>query len=278
MPRPAPPTGLTALRAVMAASTTGALAGRRLLALVALLGVPLLIQVGVLIWGDGRGSGFANFVWNLDATYLRIILPLALIFLGTAAFGDEWEGGTANYVVGVPVPRGLLALGRWLASALRALVLVLPALVVLYLLCLLPHEGAPAHYLAVLLQVLLGVTLAVLGYTAVFVFLGLWLRRSIMTAFAYVLVFEGFIGNMPLGFSVISLSFHVRNLIWHMTGEDGFKPPIQEFENVEPTGWATSLAWIVAYQVVFLVLTTRLLKRKEFTGGSEQAGAGTTTG
>jgi ABC-type transport system involved in multi-copper enzyme maturation permease subunit len=276
MARPALPTGLQALKAVMASTSAGALRGRRLLGLAALVGLPLLIQIIVLIWGEGRGSGFTAFVFTFDTAYLRIIVPLALIFLGTAAFGDEWEGGTANYIVGAPIPREAIVLGRWLVSALRALLLLLPALCVLYLLTLAPHEGAPIHYLPELLKVLVGISLAVLAYTAVFVFLGLWLRRSVMTALGYVLIFEVFIGSLPLGFSAISLAFHNRNLLWHMTGQEGFLPNKLDVETIDPTSWASSLIWIVGYQVVFLALATVVLKRKEFTGGGEAATPGTT--
>jgi len=266
MARPASPTGLAALSAVVAGTASGRLRGKRLLAMVALLGLPLLIQVGALVWQSERGSGFAHFVTMVDATYLRILLPLALIFLGTAAFGDEWEAGTACYVIGLPVPRSLLVVGRWLASFLRALVLAVPAVVTLYVLCLVKHEGALAHYLPDLLSVLLGMALVMAGYTAVFIFLGLALRRSVMTALGYVLLFEGFIGNMPLGFSILSLSFHSRNLIWHLTGNDGFRPPMISTELIEPTALLTSLLWMIGYQVVFLALATRWLKRKEFSG------------
>jgi ABC-2 type transport system permease protein len=269
MPRPPLPTGFPALAAVVSGTSTGALRGRRLLAMLILLGLPLVIQIGVLLWGAERGTGFAHFVDLLDKVYLRIILPLALIFLGTAAFGDEWEGGTACYVVGLPMPRTTLVLGRWLACLLRALLLALPALLVLYVLCLVRHEGALLHYLPDLGLVLVGFVLVMAGYTAVFVFLGLALRRSVMTALGYVLLFEGFISSMPLGFSIISLSFHSRNLIWHMTGHEGFMPIMHSFEDVEPTGPLTSLAWLIGYQVVFLALAARTLRRKEFTGGTE---------
>ncbi len=278
MARPALPTGWSALAAVVSGTGTGALRGKRLLSMSLLLGLPLLVQAGVLIWGAERGSGFAHFVDMLDHSYLRIILPLALILLGTAAFGDEWEGGTAYYVVGLPVPRVTLVIGRWLACLQRALLLAVPAIVILYVLCLARHEGALAHYLPDLLLVLVGMVLVMAGYTAVFIFLGLALRRSVMIALGYVLFFEGFIGSMPLGFSILSLSFHSRNLIWLMTGQDGFMPQVHSMQQVEPTGAVTSLAWMLGYQVVFLALATWVLKRKEFTGGPEAVTTGTATG
>ena len=269
--RPPPPTGWAAVRATAAACSTGALRGKRLLGLLTLIGLPIVVQLALLLWGEGRGSAFASFARHVNHTYLGSILPLALIFLGTAAFGDEWDGGTANYVVGAPIARGQIVVGRFLAAVRRALLLMLPALALLYLLCLLPHEGAVAFYLADGLAVLAVITLTVLAYTAVFLFLGLWLRRSIMSAFIYVLIFEGLIGNLPSGFASISISFHARNLMWRATDDQAFRPELLQQLGVEPPGATVSLVTLIVFVALFLFLSARVLARKEFTGSGQQA-------
>src|SRR5262245_20177136 len=139
--RPAPPTGLAAVNAAAASCSAGALRGRRLLGLVALCGLPLVVQTSFLVWGGGRGTAFAAFAAWVANSYLSIIIPLTLVFLATAAFGDEWETGTANYLVLTPLPRGLIVVGRFLAAARRALLLVLPSIALSYVLCVAPHEG-----------------------------------------------------------------------------------------------------------------------------------------
>jgi len=268
--RPAPTTGWAAVRAADLSCSAGALRGKRLLGLCALVGLPLVVQLALLVWGEGRGSAFASFATRVSNAYLRVIVPLSLVFLGTAAFGDEWEGGTANYVLGVPVSRTLLVLGRYLASVRRALLLTLPALAVLYALCVAPHEGALAHYLPDAAAVLAIVALAILAYTAVFLFLGLWLRRSIMSAFIYVLVFEGLIGNLPSGFATLSISFHARNLMWRATDDQAFRPELMQEMGLDPPSVTVSLVTLAVFVVVFLALSARTLRRKEFTGGGQQ--------
>jgi ABC-type transport system involved in multi-copper enzyme maturation permease subunit len=272
--RPAPPTGLAATLAV-ARSGAGALRGRRRLGMLALVGLPVLIQVVVLIWGRGRGSAFNNFVHIVDLTYLRIIAPLVLIFVGTAAFGDEWEGGTACYLLGAPIQRRTLVLGRWAAATTRAVALLLPAITVLYVLCLLPFEGAMTNYLGELGAVLLAMLLMCLGYASVFVFLGLALKRSVMTSFIIVLVFEGLMGNLPYGFGVLSLGFHARNLVWRITGHEGFRPPSFGLDIPEPISAVYStLFTLLAGAALFLVLSVWVLRRKQF-GGAVQSDGGT---
>jgi ABC-type transport system involved in multi-copper enzyme maturation permease subunit len=241
--------------------------------MLALVGLPVLIQVVVLVWGRGRGTAFNNFVQLVDLTYLRIIAPLVLIFVGTAAFGDEWDGGTAPYLLGAPIQRSTIVLGRWAAAAVRALALLLPAIVVLYVLCLLPFEGAMANYLGELGAVLLATSLMTLAYGAVFVFLGLALKRSVLVSFIIAIVFEGFIGNLPYGFGVISLGFHARNLVWRLTGHEGFRPPTFGLEVGEPISAAYSIGFtLLAGVALFLVTSVWVLRRKQFGGDAGTEG------
>ncbi len=269
--RPVPPTGWAAVRAAATACSAGGLRGRRLLGLVTLVGLPLVVQVVLLVFGEGRGSAFASFAQRVDNAYLRAIVPLALIFLGTAAFGDEWEGGTAHYLLGAPLPRRALVLGRFLAAVRRALLLLLPSLALLFVLCVAPHAGALAHYLPDALIVLGAMSLAVLAYTAVFLLLGLWLRRSIMSAFLYVLVFEGLIGNLPSGFSALSISFHARNLLWRGTDAEAFRPVLLQKLGLEPPGVVASLVTLLVFTGLALGAAAFVLQRKEFTGSGQQA-------
>jgi ABC-2 type transport system permease protein len=259
--------------AASASGSAGALRGKRLLGLAALIGMPLLIQLIVLIFSKGTGSSFHVFAQVVDHAYLRVIIPLALIFLGTAALGDEWEGGTASYVVGAPIARGHIVVGRWLVSAQRALTLVLPALLLLFTMCMIPQAQTffehASLYLSRLAWVLVGVTLVSLGYTAVFLFLGLALKRSVMTSLVYVMVFEGLIGNLPHGFATISMSFHARNLVWRMTAYDTFQPNTFGPVEAEPTTAFHSVFTIVVFIAVFLFLSTWMLKRKEVTGSTQ---------
>ncbi len=261
--RPAPLRGFAAVKAVARGTTSGRLKGGRLWLLVILLGLPLVVQLLILIFGEGRGSSFASFIETVDAAYFQFGLPLALIFLGTAALGDEWEGGTAFYLLGLPLPRWSIVVGRWLVSAARALMLVVPALAALFVLALAPHDGALAHYFPVFLWVLLGAVLMSLGYGAIFLCLGLALRRPVLAAFIVYMV-ERFVSVLPRGLAKLALSYHVRNLLYLGTGE--FELQLAAATNIESTPAWQSVLSICIYMAASLFLATWLLRRKEFTG------------
>ena len=169
MTRPTPPRGLAAALAAARTTASGAPRGRRLVGMLLLAWLPVIVQILRLTLSDSsRGSGFNGFAQGVTGIYLAFIVPLTMIFLGTAAFGDEWASGTAHYVVGLPVSRAALVVGRWFAAARRGLLFVLPPLLVFYATSLLGFEDAMTHYLAELGTVVLVVSFLVLAYAAVF--------------------------------------------------------------------------------------------------------------
>jgi ABC-2 type transport system permease protein len=271
--RPVPPGGLSAVLSVARSGSSGALRGRRLVGLALLVYMPVVVQTIILIWGKGRGSAFNSFAQVVTNAYLRVIVPLTVIFLGTGAFGDEWEGGTACYLVGAPMRRRLIVTGRWLACTARALLLALPAIVLVYALSLVRFEGALANYLPDLLWVLLAVTLVIMGYSAVFTFLGLTLRRSVMTSLIVVLIFEGLVGNLPRLFAIFSLGYHARSILWETTGHTAFEPPRFGMDDVQSTPALLSAAVMLAVVAAFIALATWALRRKQFTGDAQSEGA-----
>jgi ABC-type transport system involved in multi-copper enzyme maturation permease subunit len=269
MPARTPPRGITAARAALATATAGVPRGRRLLGLVALLGLPVIIVCLRVLFGvSGRGEGFANFANVVTYAYTQLVLPLALISMGTGAFGDEWAGGTAHYVSGLPVPRWALVVGRWLAVVRRALLFVLPAISLVYVLSLASFGEALAHYLPALLWVLAVVTALTGAYTAIFMCLGLALRRAVIISLVYAFAIEVATSKLPQAFATISLSFHARNVLWQMTGQDAFEPPTRDIFAVEPVSVTWSWTWIVLITVIALGLGTVALRRKESGGDS----------
>lgn len=276
--RPDPPRGLAAVLVAMRTTTAGAPRGRRLLGLLTLVGLPVVISVIVLIWGDaGRGTGFGNFANMIKAVYLGLVLPLSLIFLGTGTFADEWAGGTAHYVVGQPISRLALVTGRWLATIRRSLTLVLPAISMVYVLQLSRFGGeVVTHYLGDLVYVLLMVSVLAIAYSGIFMLLGLAFKRSIMWSLVYVFLSEFTISKMPASIAALSLDFHARNVIWQLTGEEAFEPLTLNPDQYEPLSLAVSLGWIEVVTLATVLLSAVVLHFKEAGGESQSSDAAST--
>lgn len=274
MTRPDPPSGFAAVVAAWSVASAGRPRGRRLLGLVLLLGLPVVIVcLGVLFGGDGRGSGFAHFAHFVIYAYTQLVLPLALIAMGTGAFGDEWAGGTPHFVVGLPVSRWTLVVGRWLAVTRAGLAFAIPAIGLVYVLSLAGFGEALGHYVPVLLWVLAVVALLTAAYSAIFLCLGVALRRAVIVSVLYVFAIEVATSKLPQAFATLSLAFHARNLLWQVTAEDAFEPLTRNLEEVDPVSVAGSVGWILFITVLALTLATLRLRRRECggDGGSRDA-------
>jgi len=262
---------LAAVRVALGTSTAGALKGRRLLGMVILMGLPMVIFALRAVFAEGgRGTGFTSFAFVVVHIYGTLLLPMSLIWMGTGAFGDEWSKGTAHYVVGVPLPRWALVVGRWLATVRRALCFVLPAISVVFLLCELPYPGGVQEYALDLGWSLVVISLMCMAYSALFICLGLLLKRAVIMALVYVFAVEAAISKLPQAFASLSMSFHGRNLLWQITDRNEFEPPLigsgGPFD-AEPHSIGVSLLAIVLMTAIALLLASVALWHKEC-GGS----------
>ncbi len=276
MNRPSGPKGLASVLVTLRTTSSGAPRGRRLIGLLLLAWMPVLVQLASLLFETGRGQGFSVFAEKVSHIYLSLILPLTTVFLGTAAFGDEWAGGTAHYVVGLPVSRASLVLGRWLAATRRVLLFVLPPLVVTYALSVIGFADAFTHYLIDFGVVLAVVVLLTLAYSAIFLFFGLYLRRAVMVSFVYVFVLEMLTARLPQAFASFSIRFHGRNILFDLTGHEGFRLFTMDMQSVEPLSAGWSVIWVVGVGAAALGLSTLALHRKESGGEAAAADAAST--
>ena len=137
---------------------------------------------------------------------LGLLVPVAALWLGTSAIGDLVEDRLLAYVWLKPVPRWQLPAAAVLATfsvvaPLTALPLTASALV----------AGAGD----VAAATLLGASLAALAYSGLFVAAGLWFRRAVWWALAFVLIWENVTAYNAEGaarFTVIGWSSSVIGL------------------------------------------------------------------
>jgi ABC-2 type transport system permease protein len=137
---------------------------------------------------------------------LGLLVPVAALWLGTSAIGDLIEDRLLAYVWLKPVPRWQLPAAAVLATfsvvaPLTALPLAASALV----------AGAGD----VAWATLLAASLAALAYSGLFVAAGLWFRRAVWWALAFVLIWENAVAYSAEGatrFTVIGWASSVIGL------------------------------------------------------------------
>ena len=171
---------------------------RRSLALLLAVGtVPFFVVLNTLR-GDLTPDVQAIIVGRL---LLSTVTPLVALVLAVTAIGDERESGTIVYLATSRLSRLRVATEKTAAAVVCALVLLLPAfLSVLYL----------GNRLGIgtdnVLRGIAGTALVAAVYAAVFVAVGLVLRRALIAGIIYILVWEGAIATVAPSAERVSLT------------------------------------------------------------------------
>ena len=178
-----------------------------------LLGIGALGALSVLLgvfarWDDDPVQAAADAA----ASYgLGIVVPLAALWLGTAAIGDLVEDRLLVYLWLKPVPRWQLPA----AAVLATITLVVP-------LAALPLAAsalaAGAGELA--LTALLAASLAACAYAGLFVAAGLWFRRAVWWGLAFVLLWENAGARASDGTARFTVTSWARSIVSTVPGVD----------------------------------------------------------
>src|SRR6187402_2407542 len=125
-----------------------------------------------------RVAGFGIFgamIWGL---YLYFIVPVLGVFYGTALMADEVEDKTITYLFTRPIPRGAVLVGKYLAYIACTMLVVLPAVMLVYFLVV-PFREVPGTFASLVTDLgLLGLGLVVYG--AAFAFVGAYFKRPLV--------------------------------------------------------------------------------------------------
>jgi ABC-2 type transport system permease protein len=177
---------------------------------------------------------------------LNLVVPVVALVFASAAFGDPAEDRTLVYLWLSPVPRWRLAAAAWAASlTVAAPVAVLPVTLAAVV------AGAPGRLVA---GALVGAALATAGYTALFLGLGLLVRRALAWGLAYVLVWELAVARISKGAARLSVSVYSRSVMTRL----GHAPLPR---NAAAMG--TSLVVLALVVVAATAFTTRALARTD---------------
>ena len=224
------------------------LSGRwRLAIMTVLAALPVIITVLMLASDDAPSVvDFETAV--LGAMLAGSILPLVVLAIGGAAFGNEVEDRTLANLTLAPVPRWKIALAKLLAVITVAG----------------PFIGASAFLTAHVAflgdaRAALAVTLAALGgvamYGSVFVFLGLVSSHAVGVGLLYIVIWEGFFSGFVSGVRLLSIRYYAIGLM-HAIDPRRFVSP----DTLPPIAAVIAATLVIAG---FLVLATRRLRRMD---------------
>jgi ABC-2 type transport system permease protein len=175
----------------------------RVIGLLALgaIGIVTALAIGASPLVDHQIAG-GRFI---DTFGLALLAPVATLVFASAALGDPNEDGTLVYLWLRPVPRGRIVL----AAIASSITVTWPIVVAPLLVAAAVIDSGPG----LVKGTAIACTVAVVAYSAVFVALGLRVRRALMWGLLYILIWEGFVAQANASAARLAIRSYTRSLL-----------------------------------------------------------------
>jgi ABC-2 type transport system permease protein len=172
--------------------------------------LPVLLALLYTLNNDSRGAQEWTAETALGGLIIGLVLPFTALVFGTAALGQEFEDGTAVYLLAKPIPRSTIILSKLLVSWLSTAVIIVLSTVPTALLGL---SGEPQE--GMILGFVVGGVAGSLAYCAAFLWLSIATSRALIVGLLYVFIWEGVVVSLFGGvkfFSISEYSLGIANL------------------------------------------------------------------
>lgn len=217
--------------------------------LLAALPISLAMLVSLLA---GDEPEFAQEFTNIlvDGMLITIVLPIVMMALATAAFGNELEDRTLSYLVLKPIARSKIVMPKLLAAIIVGGPLMIASGVAV---ALLGFDGNTQAATATGAALLTGVV----TYAAIFTWAGLISTRALAFALLYVFLWEGLISGFLEGVRYMSVRGYAIGVLHGMDGI-GF-----EALSDRAIEFPAAVVGAVMVTVIFFLLTILRLRRMD---------------
>jgi ABC-2 type transport system permease protein len=215
-----------------------------------LLALAALGAVGVVV---GFAIGRAEVVEPLTAGTrfinvfgLSLLVPVATLVFASAALGDPTEDGTLVYLWLRPVPRSHVV-----GAAVAAAFSVTWPVVVVPLVLSAALTGAGTD---LVVGTVAGATAGMVAYSAIFVALGLRVKRALVWGLLYIFIWEGFVATANTTAARLAIRSYARSILSDATGV-----------TLRLADFTLASSWLVpvAVAVVAAAYATRRLRRMD---------------
>lgn len=184
------------------------LAGKwRVVLICALAALPVGLTLFIKLVG-GEDAGFSADFINvaLGGMIIGAVMPIVLLTLAVAAFGNELEDRTLGFLIARPIARHNIVLPKMLATV----IIGGPVIILSGVASTVIGGGSAQAAAAVAVAMAVGVVV----YSSVFTWAGLMTSRAIGFAIIYVLVWEGAISTFLGGVRYLSIRAYILGIMY----------------------------------------------------------------
>lgn len=208
--------------------------------------------------------------------YMQFVLPFCALYFGINGLQGDIEDRTSVYLFARPLSRPAMLLGKWLAAAAVASVLVVFGICILYaaLAARTGWRGGIAPPVAMLPGFTKGTLLAAVAYSGLGILFGAWAKRPLILGIVFLVGWEGGLANLARQAQARSftVSDSLRRLLY------GEHQPRDQYEEVLLGPWSTAsdpdaldpaLA-ILRFAAITIALASWIYTRREYDARSAE--------
>lgn len=152
-------------------------------------------------------STMANTIFiNL---YLTLLLPISVMVLSSAAFGDEIEDKTLYLLALKPVSRFQIVLEKFVAVVAMAVPILWASILIVWSVL----SWGRFDDMSNMIWPMFGASLVgILGFGSIFITISLYMRRTLLFGMFYVSIWEGTLARFLPGIRSFSISHYSRSI------------------------------------------------------------------
>lgn len=186
--------------------------------------IPAVFALIYLIQPAGTRIEFFSTALFLNL-FAPTVLPIAVLILATAAFGNELEDRTLPYLTLKPISRLRIVLEKWLAIMVVGIpVVALSQIVTVFILSLSDgnsteqrYEGTPfaseiPNVTHALWPAIAASAVGVVMFGSIFMLVSLVIQRALLAGIIYAFVWESLLGRYLSGIRIISVKQYVQSI------------------------------------------------------------------
>lgn len=241
----------------------GLLAGGPVLLAVVLRLLSMTVSGSALRVNGAPVGGPAIFGIMIWLVYVRFIVPVLGAFYGTALVADEVEDKTITYLFSRPIQRGAVLVGKYLAYLVCTILLILPAVTLVYLTVVPLGGGSIGRQFPSFLADLGLLALGLAAYGALFALVGAVLKKPLVVGLIFVFGWEPGVLLFPGYLKQFTVAFYLQALVPHAMPDDGAVGALLQLFREVP-GAASSLAALALMTVASLWLAARAVDTREY--------------
>lgn len=223
--------------------------------------IPVAIAVIVRVFTPGRAEDVvAVFNEILLVIYVALYIVILSLFYGTSIVADEIEDRTLSYLTTRPLAKSGIFLGKYAAYVTLMFLMVTSSLFFSFFIMNGHRFLDPVLYLT-FLRYAGALGLGILAYTALFAFLGTFLKRAILVGLLFGFGWENVVQYFPGSTQRLSLVHYMKSLMPRRAA--GGPLSILLFR-LEPTRPAVAVLMLIVIAAAFLALACWLFRTKEY--------------